>query len=190
MRFQDDYSGGLARYRPPDLAYVLEPLPAVRRAGARLARGRLQGARRLATGRCSAGSASCPCAASRRSGPAGRVRAPRLALVGAARRCSTSSPNWTYGGTWQGLFGRLTYLGKPVFGFRTPSARRARRLRALLLRRHVRLRLRAGWKHDAGKVAHSRNGAFCYSFVPQWTPAGYPAHVLRPPGTASVIASR
>jgi len=39
-----------------------------------------------------------------------------------------------------------------------------------------------GWRHDAGKVAHSRNGAFCYSFVPQMTPAGYPVHVLRPPG--------
>ncbi len=40
----------------------------------------------------------------------------------------------------------------------------------------------AGWKHDAGKVAHSRNGAFCYSFVPQFTPIGYPLHVLRPAG--------
>ena len=32
------------------------------------------------------------------------------------------SPNWTYVGRWQGLFGRLTYLGRPVHGFRTPSA--------------------------------------------------------------------
>jgi hypothetical protein len=34
-------------------------------------------------------------------------------------------------------------------------------------------------------VAHSRNGAFCYSFVPQWTPPGYPEHVLRPPGNGA-----
>jgi hypothetical protein len=39
-----------------------------------------------------------------------------------------------------------------------------------------------GWRHDAGKVAHSRNGAFCYSFVPQMTPPGYPVHEMRPPG--------
>ena len=46
-----------------------------------------------------------------------------------------------------------------------------------------------GWRHDAGKVAHSRNGAFCYSFVPQMTPAGYPMRVMRPPGTATGTAS-
>lgn len=26
-------------------------------------------------------------------------------------------PNWTYGGKWQGVFGRYTYLGQPIFGF-------------------------------------------------------------------------
>src|SRR6187399_3336182 len=26
------------------------------------------------------------------------------------------SPNWAYGGTWQGLFGRMTYRGQPVHG--------------------------------------------------------------------------
>jgi len=25
-------------------------------------------------------------------------------------------PNWTYDGAWQGIFGRLSYLGKPVYG--------------------------------------------------------------------------
>jgi hypothetical protein len=28
------------------------------------------------------------------------------------------SQNWTYGGNWTGIFGRLTYAGSPVFGFR------------------------------------------------------------------------
>jgi hypothetical protein len=32
------------------------------------------------------------------------------------------SQNWTYGGRWQGIFGRLTYRGQPVYGFHTPSA--------------------------------------------------------------------
>ena len=26
-------------------------------------------------------------------------------------------PNWTYGGRWQGVFGRYTYLGQPIYGF-------------------------------------------------------------------------
>ena len=26
-------------------------------------------------------------------------------------------PNWTYDGRWQGLFGRYSYLGQPIFGF-------------------------------------------------------------------------
>jgi len=92
------------------------------------------------------------------------------------------SPNWTYGGTWQGLFGRLTYLGRPAYGFRTPSARQRDSYARFFYIDTFDSAFGQGWKHDAGKVAHSRNGAFCYSFVPQWTPPGYPAHVLRPPG--------
>ena len=26
-------------------------------------------------------------------------------------------PNWTYDGRWQGVFGRYTYLGQPIYGF-------------------------------------------------------------------------
>ena len=92
------------------------------------------------------------------------------------------SPNWTYGGRWQGLFGRLTYLGQPSFGFRTPSSRVRDSYARFFYVDTFNSVFGPGWKHDAGKVAHSRNGAFCYSFVPQWTPAGYPAHELRPPG--------
>jgi hypothetical protein len=92
------------------------------------------------------------------------------------------SQNWTYGGRWQGLFGRLTYLGQPAYGFRTPSSRQRDAYARFFYVDTFNSVFGAGWKHDAGKVAHSRNGAFCYSFVPQWTPAGYPTHELRPPG--------
>jgi hypothetical protein len=92
------------------------------------------------------------------------------------------SQNWTYGGRWQGLFGRLTYLGQPAYGFRTPSSRRRDAYGRFFYVDTYNSVFGPGWKHDAGKVAHSRNGAFCYSFVPQWTPAGYPTHELRPPG--------
>jgi hypothetical protein len=92
------------------------------------------------------------------------------------------SPNWTYGGSWQGLFGRLTYRERPVYGFRTPSSR-ARDLNARFFYVDtLNSAFGVGWKHDAGKVAHSRNGAFCYSFVPQIPPPGYPNRELRPAG--------
>jgi len=92
------------------------------------------------------------------------------------------SPNWTYGGSWQGLFGRLTYRGEPVYGFRTPSSRRADPYARFVYVDTFNSRYGPGWRHDAGKVLHSRNGAFCYSFVPQVPPPGYPSREPRGPG--------
>ena len=92
------------------------------------------------------------------------------------------SQNWTYGGVWQGLFGRLTYRGEPVFGFRTPSATKRDPNARFFYVDTFNSVFGAGWKHDAGKVAHRGNGAFCYSFVPQMTPPGYPTRVVRPAG--------
>lgn len=92
------------------------------------------------------------------------------------------SPNWTYGGSWQGLFGRLTYAGEPVFGYRTPSSTRRDSHARYFYVDTLDSIFGVGWRHDAGKVAHSQNGAFCYSFVPQMTPPGYPSRVVRPPG--------
>ena len=92
------------------------------------------------------------------------------------------SQNWTYGGVWQGLFGRLTYRGDPVFGFRTPSATKRDPNARFFYVDTFNSVFGAGWKHDAGKVAHRGNGAFCYSFVPQMTPPGYPTRVVRPAG--------
>ena len=39
-----------------------------------------------------------------------------------------------------------------------------------------------GWKRDTGIVTHQRNGAFCYSFVAQVPPPGYPSSEPRGPG--------
>ena len=96
------------------------------------------------------------------------------------------SPNWTYGGQWQGLFGRLTYAGLPVFGTRTPSASKRDSYG-----RYVYIDTRnsvygPGWRHDAGKVLHLRNGAFCYSFVPQTPPPGYPDSAPRGPAVGDL----
>jgi hypothetical protein len=92
------------------------------------------------------------------------------------------SQNWTYGGRWQGLFGRLTYDGQPVYGFKTPSATK----RGDAYARYVYIDAHdsvygTGWRHDAGKVLHLENGAFCYSFVPQVPPPGYPDRAPRGP---------
>ena len=92
------------------------------------------------------------------------------------------SQNFTYGGRWQGLFGRVVYTGSPVFGFRTPSSTRRDPHARFFYVDTFNSVFGGGWRHDAGKVAHSRNGAFCYSFVPQLTPPGYPTREVRPPG--------
>jgi hypothetical protein len=92
------------------------------------------------------------------------------------------SPNWTYGGTLQGLFGRLTYRDEPVHGFRTPSATRSDPYARFVYIDTFNSRYGPGWKRDTGIVTHPRNGAFCYSFVPQAPPPGYPSREPRGPG--------
>jgi hypothetical protein len=85
-------------------------------------------------------------------------------------------PNWTYGGQLQGFFGRLTYQGLPVYG--SPSSSFSEYVFIDTLDSVY----GPGWKHDTAIGTHKRNGAFCYSFVPQWTPSTYPVHELRGPG--------
>ena len=92
------------------------------------------------------------------------------------------SPNWTYGGMWQGLFGRLTYEGRPVHGFVTPTERRSDRYGRFVYIDSLNSRYGPGWRRDAAKATHLGNGGFCYSFVPQRAPAGYPTAEVRPPG--------
>jgi hypothetical protein len=92
------------------------------------------------------------------------------------------SPNWTYGGRWQGLFGRLLYRGKPVHGYRTPSTRSGDTFARYFYIDTLNSAFGRGWKRDGAKVAHLRNGGFCFSFVPQRPPPGYPDDRIRPPG--------
>ncbi len=92
------------------------------------------------------------------------------------------SPNWTYGGSLQGLFGRLTYRGTPVHGFRTPSATTRDRYARFVYIDTFNSVYGRGWKRDTGIVTHRRNGAFCYSFVAQAPPPGYPSRAPRGPG--------
>ena len=70
----------------------------------------------------------------------------------------------------------------PVHCYRTPYESRAD-LRA----RHLYIdtlnsACGAGWKRAAAKVTHYPNGAFCFSFVPDRPPPGYPSRDIRAPG--------
>ena len=59
--------------------------------------------------------------------------------------------NWTYGFQWQGVFGRLSYLGHPVYGFGSSTrGEPARPVRAERLHRHVELGVRAWMEARVG----------------------------------------
>jgi hypothetical protein len=88
-------------------------------------------------------------------------------------------PNWTYGGTLQGFFGRFMYRGLPVYGTRSPSVSP---YGAWLFIDTLNSVYGPGWKRDTALATHTRNGGFCYSFVRQYPPNGYPSHTLRGPG--------
>jgi hypothetical protein len=93
------------------------------------------------------------------------------------------SPNWTYGGQWQALFGRLTWRGEPIHAVPQLGAA-GRHMRYAYIDTYDSV-YGPGWRHDAGKALHVGNGAFCFSFVPQLPPWGYPSREPRGPGNGS-----
>ena len=172
VAFHFDYSGGLAslgHYAAPRFVNRCAPYD-----GPQLCRSSSPRARRptAPTGRCRHGGGSSRCADSHRgsrtknklefhvshwSGPLAAARRVaeldvRRPLAGAVRavsrtaaaRCSgTSTPSATKRGDG---YARYVYIDAhdSMYG--------------------------PGWRHDAGKVLHLGNGAFCYSFVPQVPP--------------------
>ena len=91
-------------------------------------------------------------------------------------------PNWTYGGRWQGVFGRYSYLGQPIFGFGSnvkgvPKDKYGRNLYIDTLNSAY----GPGWKRESGILTHKGTGTFCHSFVPQRPFVGYPSQDVRPP---------
>jgi len=89
--------------------------------------------------------------------------------------------HWTYGGAWQGLFGRFTYLGNPVHGFGStgdgnPKDRYGRNVYIDTFNSAY----GPGWRRESGILAHTPTGTFCHSFVPQKPFPGYPSQEVRP----------
>ena len=95
--------------------------------------------------------------------------------------------NWTYDGQWTALDGRLTYAGQPVFGYRTASSTHSGDGygRSVYIDTFDSV-YGPGWAHDTAITLHTGDGAFCYSFVPQTPPAGYPSSKPRGPGNGSM----
>jgi hypothetical protein len=90
--------------------------------------------------------------------------------------------HWTYGGQFQGVFGRLTYLGEPVHGFGSTSTGNPRdRYGRNVYIDTFNSVYGAGWRRESGILLHSPFGTFCHSFVPQRPFAGYPSQDTRPP---------
>jgi len=89
--------------------------------------------------------------------------------------------HFTYNGDWQGLFGRLTYAGKPVHGFGStgegnPLDRYGRNVYIDTFNSAY----GAGWKRESGILVHKPTGTFCHSFLPQKPFPDYPSQAMRP----------
>jgi hypothetical protein len=92
--------------------------------------------------------------------------------------------DWAFGGQAHDLFGRLTYLGNPVYGFGigkngAPNDRYGRSLYIDTLDSAY----GPGWNRETSISFRMGSGAFCYSFWPTHdnTLPGYPNN-LRPAG--------
>jgi len=75
--------------------------------------------------------------------------------------------DWVYGGRWHSLFGRLSYLGRPVYGFGTtnvgaPTDGYGR----LLYLDTFNSAYGQGWRRENSFVSHNPTGVFCYGFYP------------------------
>ena len=160
-------------------------VPRVRRSRARAPRRRVQGAATARTGRCSAGGGSRRCAAVVPFRPRARRPTSSTSRTGRAR-CPLLevSPNWTYGGTLQGLFGRARpTAAKPCTASGTPSRDdEAIRYARFVYIDTLQLRLRPGWKRDTGIVdASAETGPSATASSPQAPPPGYPSRAPRGP---------
>ena len=100
--------------------------------------------------------------------------------------------DWVYNKRFQDLFGRYTYLGKPVYGFGTTShgAPTDGFGRLVYLDTYDSV-YGLGWRRENSFVSHNPTGAFCYGFYPfDPTRGGYkypPGQTaLRGPGTGAM----
>ena len=99
--------------------------------------------------------------------------------------------SWVSGGRYHHLFGRLSYRGTPVYGYRSTKfgAPTDGYGRLVYLDTFNARGYRPGWRRENSFVSHNPSGVFCYGFfgrVPGASgyekPATWPAGRPRPPG--------
>jgi hypothetical protein len=83
--------------------------------------------------------------------------------------------DWSWSGRFHHLFGRLTYLGQPVHGFRTTrTGARLDKYGRLVYVDTLNSALGRGWRRDNSFVTHKPTGVFCYTFRPRYgRPSGH-----------------
>jgi hypothetical protein len=91
-------------------------------------------------------------------------------------------PDWVGSRRYHQVFGRVTYLGQPVYGFGTtrtgaPTDRYGR----LIYLDTYDSKYGKGWRRENSFVAHKPTGVFCYAFYEFDPTHGYP----HPPGFPS-----
>jgi len=91
--------------------------------------------------------------------------------------------NWAYSKHFDHVFGRLTYLGQPAYGFEAS----AKGVPGDGFGRNIYLdtfdsAYGPGWKRENSFLAHRGTGVFCYGFYAHDPYPGYPAVGRRPPG--------
>jgi hypothetical protein len=91
--------------------------------------------------------------------------------------------NWAQGKHFDHVFGRYTYLGQPVYGYRatatgSPTDGFGRNIYLDTLDSAY----GPGWKRENSFLAHTGTGVFCYGLYPHDPYPGYPATGRRPEG--------
>jgi hypothetical protein len=97
--------------------------------------------------------------------------------------------DWSWDGRYHAVFGRLTYLGRPVHGFKTNQyGARLDKYGRLVYLDTFGSTYGPGWRRENSFVTHKPTGVFCYNFRPRNPleggyvhPAGY-NDGLRGPG--------
>jgi hypothetical protein len=75
--------------------------------------------------------------------------------------------DWVYGGRFQGLFGRFTYHGAPVYGFGTTRfGAPTDGFGSLVYLDTFNSVYGQGWRRENSFVSHNPTGVFCYGFYP------------------------
>jgi hypothetical protein len=76
--------------------------------------------------------------------------------------------DWSWSGRFHHIFGRYTYLGKPIYGFKTNNVgSRLDKYGALVYLDTFGSTYGTGWRRENSFVTHKPTGVFCYNFRPR-----------------------